>query len=116
MGPSVLGMVGADPGGGADTGRHKVTGNESEKMMFKVPSLRNIAETGPYFHDGKVPALNDAVGKMAEYELGTALTPEQVESIVVFLKSLTGEIPTDYIQKPELPPSSPATPKPDLSD
>jgi cytochrome c peroxidase len=110
-----LGIVKAWPDD-SDTGRHKVTGNESEKMMFKVPSLRNVAETGPYFHDGKVPALHEAVGNMAEYELGSVLTPEQIDSIVVFLESLTGEIPVDYIQKPELPPSSPTTPKPDLSD
>ena len=110
-----LGIVKAWPDD-SDTGREKVTGNQGDRMMFKVPSLRNIAETGPYFHDGKVPALNEAVGKMAEYELGSALTPEQIDSIVVFLKSLTGEIPADYIKKPELPPSTPATPKPDLSD
>ena len=110
-----LGIVKAWPDD-SDTGREKVTGNQGDRMMFKVPSLRNIAETGPYFHDGKVPALNEAVGKMAEYELGSALTPEQIDSIVVFLESLTGEIPADYIKKPELPPSTPATPKPDLSD
>ena len=63
-----------------DTGRHKVTGNDADKMMFKVPSLRNIAKTGPYFHDGKVVELHDAIGNMGEYELGRQLTEEQIAS------------------------------------
>ena len=100
----------------SDTGRHRVTGSETDRMMFKVPSLRNIAKTGPYFHDGKTASLEEAVGLMAEYELGKQLSPEQVSAIVTFLNALTGEIPTDYIAKPELPPSSSKTPKPDLSD
>jgi cytochrome c peroxidase len=58
-------------------------------MMFKVPSLRNVAKTGPYFHDGSVKTLDEAVSKMAEYQLGKQLTPEQVKEIVIFLNSLT---------------------------
>jgi cytochrome c peroxidase len=99
-----------------DTGRHKVTGNEADKMMFKVPSLRNIAKTGPYFHDGKVATLEEAITLMAEYELGQELSQAQVQSIAQFLDALTGEIPADYIRKPELPESTASTPKPDLSD
>ena len=99
-----------------DTGRHKVTGSAADQMVFKVPSLRNIAETGPYFHDGQVAELHEAVGLMAEYELGAQLTEEQKASIVTFLRALTGELPTEYIQEPELPPSTARTPKPELSD
>jgi len=99
-----------------DTGRHRVTGNEADRMMFKVPSLRNIAKTGPYFHDGKIATLEEAVSSMAEYELGKMLTEEQVASIVTFLNALTGEVPTEYIQEPELPESTAGTPKADLSD
>ena len=72
-----------------DMGRFEVTKNESDKMMFKVPSLRNVAKTGPYFHDGSVKTLEEAVSKMAEYQLGKQLTPEQVKEIVTFLDSLT---------------------------
>ena len=72
-----------------DMGRFEVTKNESDKMMFKVPSLRNVAKTEPYFHDGSVKTLNEAVSIMAEYQLGRKLTPEQVGDIVAFLNSLT---------------------------
>lgn len=72
-----------------DMGRFEVTKNEADKMMFKVPSLRNVAKTGPYFHDGSVKTLEEAVSQMAEYQLGKQLTPEQVKEIVTFLNSLT---------------------------
>jgi cytochrome c peroxidase len=72
-----------------DMGRFEVTKSEVDKMMFKVPSLRNVAKTGPYFHDGSVKTLNEAVSIMAEYQLGKKLTPEQVNEIVTFLNSLT---------------------------
>ena len=72
-----------------DMGRFEVTKNEADKMMFKVPSLRNVTKTGPYFHDGSVKTLDEAVSKMAEYQLGKQLTPEQVKEIVTFLDSLT---------------------------
>lgn len=100
----------------SDLGRFKVTKNEADRMVFKAPSLRNVAKTGPYFHDGKVPGLNDAVSEMAEHQVGRELTPAQIESIMTFLNALTGELPANYIQKPELPPSTAKTPKPDLSD
>ncbi len=96
----------------SDPGRFKVTKSEGDRMMFKVPSLRNIAKTAPYFHNGKVAALNEAVSQMAEYQLGRQLTPEEVGSIVKFLTALTGEIPTKYIEKPALPLSTERTPKP----
>ncbi len=99
-----------------DLGRFEVTKNEADKMMFKVPSLRNVAKTAPYFHDGSVATLEEAVAKMAEYETGEELTPEQIASIVTFLNALTGQVPAGYVAKPELPPSTAKTPKPDVSD
>ncbi len=96
----------------SDTGRHKVTGNEGDKFLFKVPSLRNIEKTGPYFHDGKVPTLDLAVANMADYQLGRTLSGEEIQSIVTWLKSLTGELPAELIQTPELPASGSATPGP----
>lgn len=98
-----------------DVGRAEVTGNEAEKYFFKVPSLRNIEKTGPYFHDGSVSSLEQAVKMMAEHQRGIQLSDEQATSIVTFLKALTGELPTDYIKKLELPPSTDKTPKPDPS-
>lgn len=77
-----------------DMGRFEVTKNEADKRFFKVPSLRNVAKTGPYFHDGSVKTLNEAVSKMAEYQLGKQLSKEQVASIVTFLGSLTGTPPS----------------------
>lgn len=74
-----------------DLGRYKVTKKESDKYVFKVPSLRNVAETGPYFHNGKVSSLKDAVKLMGVHQLGRDLPEEQVESIVTFLRSLTGD-------------------------
>ena len=85
----------------ADPGRFAVTGEEADRMMFKVPSLRNVAETGPYFHDGSVSTLWEAVQLMDMHQLGRALTDDQIRSIVVYLEALTGEIPADYIAPPE---------------
>jgi len=97
----------------ADPGRFGITKQESERGVFKVPSLRNIAKTGPYFHTGKVPQLDQAVGLMAEYQNGRELSGADVEAIVTWLRTLTGEIPADYIKKPALPASTAQTPKPD---
>jgi len=97
----------------SDLGRYEATGNEFEKMFFKVPSLRNIAETGPYFHKGQITTLEEAVSAMAEYQLGRTLDEATVKSIVTFLGALTGEIPVTYIAEPQLPESSSSTPAPD---
>lgn len=75
----------------ADFGRFNVTKNESDKFYFKVPTLRNIEFTAPYFHDGSVKSLPEAVRIMAKYQLGRELTDNQVADIVEFLKSLTGD-------------------------
>jgi len=99
----------------ADLGRYAVTRQDADRMMFKVPSLRSIEKTAPYYHDGSVPTLNEAVDSMATHQLGKQLKREEVASIVTFLKSLTGDLPAEYIQPPELPKSTPKTPKPDKS-
>lgn len=72
-----------------DIGRAVVTENDDDKFKFKVPSLRNIALTGPYFHDGAVAELSDAVEKMAWMQLGQKLSDDQTEALVAFLGSLT---------------------------
>jgi cytochrome c peroxidase len=78
--------------GSADRGRFNVTGDPRDMYMFKVPGLRNVALTPPYFHDGSAATLADAVRIMARYQLGRRLTDQEVESIVDFLKTLTGEL------------------------
>ncbi len=100
----------------SDPGRYKVTRNESDRLMFKVPSLRNVAKTAPYFHNGKIATLDQAVVQMADYQLGRQMSGPDVAAIVMFLNTLTGEIPTQYIQKPELPKSTAKTPKPQQAD
>jgi len=83
-----------------DVGREAVTHQASDRFFFKVPSLRNIERTAPYFHNGAVRSLDTAVVWMAHHQLGRTLTPEQVTSIVTWLRALTGEIPTAYIAPP----------------
>ena len=75
----------------ADLGRFNVTKKESDKHSFKVPSLRNVALTAPYFHDGSARTLNDAVDVMFRYQLGRAASAQDKELIVKFLHTLTGE-------------------------
>lgn len=96
----------------SDTGRYRVTKGDNDWLYFKVAQLRNVAMTGPYFHNGSVATLQAAVSEMAQYQLGKKLSGEQVESIVAWLKSLTGELPVDYIKEPQLPNSTSRTPKP----
>jgi cytochrome c peroxidase len=81
-------------------------------LFFKVPSLRNIDKTGPYFHTGKVATLEEGVKEMAEYQLGRQLKDDEIASIVTFLRTLTGEIPAEYVKPPQLPKSTAKTPKP----
>lgn len=87
-----------------DQGRFKVTGSEADRMVFKVPSLRNVARTAPYFHDGSTSKLEDAVRLMGRHQLGLDLTADEVAALVAWLSALTGDLPTEYIRKPELPP------------
>lgn len=72
-------------------GRYEITKIESDKMVFKVPSLRNVAKTAPYYHDGSIPTLDTCVQFMAYYQLGRFLDQQTVDDIVAFLESLTGE-------------------------
>lgn len=72
-------------------GRYEITKIESDKMVFKVPSLRNVAKTAPYYHDGSIPTLDACVQFMAYYQLGRFLDQQTVDDIVAFLESLTGE-------------------------
>lgn len=96
-----------------DLGRYEITKNEGDKMFFKVPSLRDVEKTWPYLHDGSIRSLGLMTAMMAEYSLGRTLTTDQINSIIDWMKTLTGEIPKEYIAKPELPPNGPNTPKPD---
>ena len=75
----------------ADLGRFNVTGIESDRHVFKVPSLRNIALTAPYFHDGSAQTLKQAIAIMGRYQLGRELSAQDVELLESFLQSLTGQ-------------------------
>jgi cytochrome c peroxidase len=98
-----------------DTGRMEVTGDERDKYFFKVPTLRNVAETGPWFHDGSITSLEEAVQKMGWHQLGRELEPEQIADLVSFLSSLTGTPPAASGAAPVPLPSGPETPAPDPS-
>ncbi|MFO1349648.1 MAG: cytochrome-c peroxidase [Gammaproteobacteria bacterium] len=75
----------------ADLGRYNVTGKEEDRHKFKVPSLRNIALTAPYFHDGSAQTLDDAVKIMVKYQLGRTVPEAERALIIKFLQSLTGK-------------------------
>jgi len=77
----------------SDLGRFNVTGRAEDKHMFKVPSLRNIARTAPYFHDGSLETLDKAVDTMARYQLGVELSAADRKALVAFLQSLNGRLP-----------------------
>ena len=98
-----------------DQGRYELTHQDADRMVFKVPSLRNVAMTAPYFHDGSAKTLAEAVKRMGKYQLGKDLSEEETQAIVAFLGSLTGEISTAYIQEPLLPENTDRTPLPDPS-
>lgn len=81
--------------------------------MVKVPTLRNITETAPYFHNGMIPTLKDAIKEMGRIQLGTKITDKQAESIEAFLGALKGKKP--YIKLPMLPATNENTPKPNIN-
>ena len=93
-----------------DKGRFEVTKSVSDEYVFKVPGLRNIALTPPYFHAGRSGDLRQAVAVMGASQLGIELTDEEVDKITAFLGSLTGEQPD--VTYPVLPPSVATTPRP----
>ncbi len=88
-----------------DEGRFAVTHQPADKYAFKVPVLRNVAMTPPYFHDGSVPLLADVVRIMARAQMGKELTGVQVDQILSFLTALTGRIPAAVAEAPTLPPT-----------
>jgi cytochrome c peroxidase len=97
-----------------DPGRMKVTRSKADEFVFKVPSLRNVAQTGPYLHDGSIATLPEMVQKMAAHQLAKGeLSKEELSALVDFLGSLTGELPKELIAKPTLPESGPDTRAPD---
>ena len=87
-----------------DKGRQEVTGNSADANMFRTPTLRNITDTAPYFHNGSVNDLAEAVRVMAKTQLNKDLPDADVKDIVAFLGSLTGEYPE--ITMPRLPATS----------
>lgn len=87
----------------ADSGRIAVTHAAADLHVFKVPTLRNVEMTGPYFSDGSVASLDSAIALMARHQLGLTLTDAQVGDIHAWLRSLTGEIPVDYVAYPPRP-------------
>ncbi|RZQ55908.1 cytochrome C biogenesis protein CcsA [Pseudidiomarina tainanensis] len=91
-------------------GRYDVTGKEIDRFMFKVPTLRNVAITYPYFHDGAANTLEEATQIMGQLQLGRNFTKDELANLVAFMESLTGERPK--ISLPLLPPSGENTPRP----
>lgn len=85
---------------GTDNGLMDLTKKESDKDIFKVPSLRNVAKTYPYFHDGSVKDLKDAVRIMAKAQLNKDLSEDEINSIVTFLNTLTADIPDETKKVP----------------
>lgn len=85
----------------ADLGRFHVTGDEADKRLFRVPTLRNVAHTAPYFHNGAVTTLKEAVRVMAEAQLRVDFSDAQLDDVVAFLNSLSGQYPP--ISVPQLP-------------
>jgi cytochrome c peroxidase len=91
-------------------GRSAVTGKDADRFNFKVPMLRNVELTYPYFHDGEAATLHQAVETMGRIQLGKTFSDEENAKIVAFLKTLTGDQPS--FKLPILPPSSDTTPRP----
>lgn len=75
----------------ADMGRYNVTKQETDRHVFRVPSLRNVAVTAPYLHNGSIPTLRDVIHEMAEHQLGRPIPDQDVDLIIEFLRTLTGE-------------------------
>ena len=117
MGPAVggtsfqkMGLVAPYETKNAAQGLAGVTGMDADRFKFKVPTLRNVELTYPYFHDGEAATLAEAVDIMGRLQLGRNFEKTDIDQIVAFLKTLTGEQPSFVI--PELPPSTDKTPRP----
>ncbi|MCD8529153.1 MAG: cytochrome-c peroxidase [Chitinophagales bacterium] len=87
---------------GIDKGLADLTDEEMDMYKFKVPSLRNVAETAPYFHDGSVKDLREAVKIMGQIQLAEPLTDEQIDNITAFLKATSGKVPEQYQSAPKV--------------
>jgi cytochrome c peroxidase len=94
-----------------DEGRAEITKDSADQYVFRVASLRNVAMTAPYFHDGSVATLPEAVRVMARVQLGVQLDEGDTRDIVAFLQSLTGDLPADFTAVPVLPPAAAPAPK-----
>ena len=81
-------------------GRYNVTGREEDKYIFKVPSLRNVARTAPYMHDGRFTNLKDAVTFMTQYQLGRYMASSEIDAIVAFLETLNGTLHEEKRERP----------------
>ncbi len=97
-----------------DLGREAITKDRADRMMFKVPSLRNVSKTAPYLHDGSIADLETAIIKMGEHQCGKKITFIEARAIAAWLESLSGEPPFELLKSPVLPGSTPATPKPTI--
>jgi cytochrome c peroxidase len=89
-----------------DQGRFDVTKDPADLYVFRVPGLRNVAKTAPYFHDGSVPTLPEAVKVMGRVQLDVRLSDADTNDIVAFLDSLTGDLPANFATVPTVPPGS----------
>ncbi len=105
-----MGVVAPYKSTGGAEGRSAVTGKEIDRFTFKVPTLRNVEMTYPYFHDGAVNTLPEAVDIMGRLQLGKKFTSDENAKVVAFLKTLTGDQPS--FMMPILPPSADSTPRP----
>jgi cytochrome c peroxidase len=105
-----MGLVASYKASSPAEGRVAVTKDEADRFKFKVPTLRNVEMTYPYFHDGAAHTLKDAVATMGRIQLGKKFSDAENAEIVAFLKTLTGDQPSFTL--PILPPSSDATPRP----
>jgi cytochrome c peroxidase len=83
-----------------DAGRAAVTGSPADRMVFKVPSLKNIAMTAPYFHDGSAATLDVAIRMMGRHQLGIELSGDEVAAIAAWMRAMTGTIDRGYIARP----------------
>ena len=105
-----MGLVAPYKAGDKVEGRSAVTGKDADRFNYKVPTLRNVEMTYPYFHDGAANTLTEAVDVMGRIQLGKTFSKAENAKVVAFLKTLTGDQPNFAL--PILPPSSDKTPRP----
>jgi len=96
---------GRRPDEAPDLGRYGLTKQERDREVFRVPSLRNVALTAPYFHDGRAKTLDDAVRTMGKVQLDRTLSQQETDAIVQFLRSLTGEFDGKPLALPQQEPA-----------